>query len=147
MSLTTNFVAPLRALPPARLLGLGLLFGAALLFVTVYYRLDPARHFFPRCPLHWLTGLHCPGCGTQRALHALLHGHWQQAAGHNLLAALYAPVLVFGAAERVRAELTGRPRRTSFLYRPWFGWLTVTLVLSFAVLRNLPGPLGHWLAP
>jgi hypothetical protein len=30
--------------------------------------------FFPPCPLYLLTGLQCPGCGTTRALHALVHG-------------------------------------------------------------------------
>lgn len=132
---------------PLRGAGILLLALGALAALAVYYRLDPSQHLFPRCPLHLLTGLHCPGCGTQRALHALLHGHWQLAAGHNLLAALYAPVVVFGGVEELRAGLSGQPRRASFLYRPWFGWLTVVLVLVFAVLRNLPGALGHWLAP
>lgn len=129
-----------------RLAALLLAAGAAAALL-LYYRFDPSHYFFPRCLLHWLTGLHCPGCGTQRALHALLHGRWTEAAGHNLLAALYAPVVAFGAVERLRAELTGQPRRSSFLYRPWFGWLTLGLVLGFALARNLPGPLGHWLAP
>lgn len=130
-----------------RAIGALALTAGVLAALLVYYRLDPSQHFFPRCPLHWLTGLHCPGCGTQRALHALLHCHWQQAAGHNLLAALYAPVVAFGTAQGLWAAVSGRPGRQSFLYRPWFGWLTVALVLSFAVLRNLPGPLGQWLAP
>lgn len=29
--------------------------------------------FFPRCPFYALTGYKCPGCGTLRAIHALLH--------------------------------------------------------------------------
>ncbi|SHM06436.1 DUF2752 domain-containing protein [Hymenobacter psychrotolerans] len=123
----------------------GLLAGLAL--AVLYFRLNPAHYPFPRCPVHWLTGLHCPGCGTQRALHALLHGHVVQAIGFNLLAALAAPVVVFGLLEEVRGRLTSTPRRLTFLYRPWLGWGTVGLVLLFTVLRNLPGPLGAWLAP
>ena len=42
--------------------------------VAVYFALDPARHPFPRCMFLTLTGWQCPGCGSQRALHALLHG-------------------------------------------------------------------------
>ncbi|MBC8083092.1 MAG: DUF2752 domain-containing protein, partial [Hymenobacter sp.] len=120
---------------------------AGLALAALYFRLDPARYPFPRCPVHWLTGLHCPGCGTQRAVHALLRGHVGQAIGFNLLAALCTPVLVFGAVDELRGQLSGRPRRGSFLYRPWFGWGVVGCTLVFAVLRNLPGPLGAWLAP
>ena len=28
---------------------------------------------YPRCPFYALTGLKCPGCGTLRGLHALMH--------------------------------------------------------------------------
>ena len=34
---------------------------------------------YPPCPVAALTGLHCPGCGTLRGLHALLHGDLLQA--------------------------------------------------------------------
>lgn len=129
----------------ARVVALGLAAGLAL--AVLYFRLDPAQYPFPRCPVHWLTGLHCPGCGTQRALHALLNGHFQQAVGFNLLAALFAPVVVFGLIQEMRGHLTGTPFRTSWLYRSWFGWGTVGFTLLFAVVRNLPGPVGAWLAP
>ncbi|MBC6992418.1 DUF2752 domain-containing protein [Hymenobacter sp. BT491] len=136
------FTLPQRA---AGVVALGLLAGLAL--AALYFRLDPARYPFPRCPFYLLTGLYCPGCGTQRALHALLHGRLCQAASLNLLAVLYAPVLVFGAADGVRALATGQVRRTSFLYHPGFGRLIVITTVLFAVLRNLPSALGTWLAP
>lgn len=121
------------------LVGLGL--------AVLYFRLDPARYPFPRCPVHWLTGLHCPGCGTQRAMHALLHGRFLEAIGFNVLAALVAPLVVLGVATEVRGWLGGTPHRSLLLYRPWLGWGVVGLTVVFTVLRNLPGPLGAWLAP
>ena len=120
---------------------------AGLALCALYFCLDPARYSFPRCPVHWLTGLHCPGCGTQRALHALLHGRVAEAIGFNLLAALYAPLVSFGLIEEAKSQLTSAPRCMTFFYRPWFGWGTLGLALVFAVLRNLPGPIGAWLAP
>lgn len=120
---------------------------AGLVLAALYFRLDPAQHPFPRCLVYWLTGLHCPGCGTQRAVHALLHGHFKQAIGFNLLAALATPVVIVGAVEELRGWFTKRPRRNSFLYRPWFGWSIATFTVLFTVLRNLPGSLGAWLAP
>ena len=43
--------------------------GAAILYLR-----DPTGNaFFPKCMVYSATGLYCPGCGTQRALHHLLH--------------------------------------------------------------------------
>ena len=123
------------------------LLGGLLLLGLLYFRLDPAHYPFPRCPVQWLTGFYCPGCGTQRAAHALLHGRWEQAARFNLLAALYAPVVGAGLAGSGYRRLRRRPRQLSFLYRPWFGWLTVGLTLLFTLVRNLPNAVGQWLAP
>ncbi|WP_317192257.1 DUF2752 domain-containing protein [Hymenobacter ruricola] len=114
---------------------------------AVYFVLDPAQHPFPRCPFLLLTGLYCPGCGSQRALHALLHGEVGRAAGFNLLAVACAPLLAVGAADGSRAWFTGRVQRAALLYRPWPAWLVAGGTVAFGVLRNLPGPLGAWLAP
>lgn len=72
-----------------------------LLFATtgfVFYMLDPARNYLvPKCPFKLLTGLSCPGCGFQRALHAFLHGNLKEAFSYNwfLIASLpYALALV-----------------------------------------------------
>jgi uncharacterized protein DUF2752 len=46
--------------------------------------------FAPPCPWHRLTGLPCPGCGTTRALVALLEGRPATALAMNPLAAIAA---------------------------------------------------------
>ncbi|WBO83896.1 DUF2752 domain-containing protein [Hymenobacter yonginensis] len=120
---------------------------AGLALAALYFRLNPAHYPFPRCPVNWLTGLHCPGCGTQRALHALLHGRLTEAVGFNLLAATLAPLVALGLLHEARLQLSGQPRRRTLLYRPWLAWGIVGLTVMFTVLRNLPGPLGTWLAP
>ena len=39
----------------------------------VYHKYNPSDFkLFPKCPFYVLTGLKCPGCGTQRAIHCLL---------------------------------------------------------------------------
>ena len=43
--------------------------------IFLYSEFDPAGSvFWPKCPFHLLTGLECPGCGSQRAVHSLLNG-------------------------------------------------------------------------
>ena len=58
--------------------------GALVLLTVFYYAIDPARNVWvPKCAFHTLTGFSCPACGSQRALHALLHGRWQEALAFN----------------------------------------------------------------
>ena len=94
--------------------------------------------FYPRCLLHSLTGLHCPGCGTTRALHALLNGHVAQAIAYNALILLVLPVVIWSvireklSPDRTWSEHRSRHRATICV------WLFVALLLIFGVLRNLP---------
>ena len=128
-----------------RLLLLAALAGTAGLFLL--HRFPPTEDsFYPRCLFHTVTGLHCPGCGTTRCLHALLHGQVRQAAAYNALALLALPLLVFWAARWGLAFLRGVPPRA----RPLPRWAYVVLVgalLAFSVLRNLGTPPFDALAP
>ena len=52
--------------------------------LLIYYYLDPAQYvFIPKCPVKLITGLDCPGCGFQRALHAFLHGNIREGISYN----------------------------------------------------------------
>ena len=58
-------------LPRRQRIALGLALPAAVALVLVYMR-GPLGM---QCPFYALTGLYCPGCGSGRAVYALLHGH------------------------------------------------------------------------
>lgn len=87
---------------------------------------------YPRCPVKWLTGLDCPGCGGARAMHALLNGHPAEAWAYNpwLLPALLFVGLTLWA-----------DRRGGRLYRLTHSPLTlgafVCLSLGYMAWRNL----------
>lgn len=88
---------------------------------------DPRRSdLLPPCPFHWLTGFNCPGCGSLRATHCLLHGNWGQALQLNALFVLSIPFLGALVARR------------SWAYKPWVPWLAFGLLLTYGVLRNIP---------
>lgn len=121
------------------------LLGAGLLGVFLAVgRPNPA--FFPPCPVHALTGLHCPGCGTTRAFLALGRGEFALAWHNNPLALLALVFLVpLGLRQawhalRENRFATIRPPRLA-------GPVVMWTVILFTVFRNLPWPPFAWLAP
>jgi len=116
--------------------------------IVIYCLFNPLKAgFFPRCPFNVLTGLYCPGCGSQRAFHALLHGRVLQAAGYNLLAVLLLPFVLYSAIAFAGNHLWRLGLRQDVFYKPWFAKAVLGLVVAFWVLRNLPVPCFRWMAP
>lgn len=110
---------------------------AAAGFATLFL-FDPSTSaFYPPCPFHAITGLWCPGCGTTRAMHALVHGDLAAAFGFNPLMVLALPYLGYSAASYAIPGLGGRSL-TSLLASPRFAWLALWTVLLYWLLRNVP---------
>lgn len=63
--------------------------------MALFYLLDPEQsQLMPKCAFKLLTGLDCPSCGSQRALHALLHGRVADALSFNPFLVLSIPYLI-----------------------------------------------------
>ena len=106
--------------------------------IAIYSTFDPSTvRFFPRCTFLTLTGLKCPGCGTQRAIHALLHGNFLEAVRFNAMMVASVPLLaLYGYAEIVRKS---KPRfynkvKSTPIILTIFG-----LVVLWWILRNVFG--------
>ena len=54
--------------------------------IYYFYQHDPAQSetVFILCVTKNISGIDCPGCGSQRAFHELLHGNFIKAAKLNL---------------------------------------------------------------
>ena len=108
---------------------------AGLLMLRLF---DPATsHLFPPCLFYSLTGWYCPGCGSTRALHQLLHGHLRNAFNLNPLAVICLPFLIYGGASYAAFQLRGRYLPRVFVPAFWIWALGVAFVL-FGILRNIP---------
>ncbi|QNI37220.1 DUF2752 domain-containing protein [Edaphobacter albus] len=68
---------------------------SASLIVILLLRFPPEQYAFlyPQCPIHHYLGILCPGCGTTRAIAALLRGHLLEALRFNALTTLSLPVI------------------------------------------------------
>ena len=91
--------------------------------------------FWPKCLLYQTTGLHCPGCGSTRALAALLHGNLHKSLANNIL-------LIPGVL--IALAVIFYPRLTQNRH---FVWSVTAILVLFFLLRNLPWQPFCLLAP
>lgn len=101
--------------------------------------------WLPPCPFHVLTGLSCPGCGSTRAMHYLVHGQLVAAMRMNPLMVLAVPAIAYGLICEV-AALHGR-RLRPISRSPWVAWGCAIALVAFAVARNIPAYPFTLLAP
>lgn len=108
-----------------------------LLIVPLYFFFDPnIPGKFPACPFFSITGLYCTGCGSQRALHDLLHLDIISAIKHNLL---FLPALLF-CSYHIITQILGRLRGknyASLVHHTRTPRIIMIVVLVFTVLRNI----------
>ena len=125
-----------------------IIFTVAVIGSLLYFYFDPSFHeFFPSCPFHTFTGLYCPGCGSQRAFHALLNGDITLALGYNMLFVLFLPFMLYSAGVTVNNIFRKQKIRQQIFRSQSFTFATLAVVLLFWILRNIQLAPFAWLAP
>lgn len=124
-----------------------MLFAAAvppviLAVLLLYGFFDPEKSIlFPKCIFHAITGLKCPGCGTQRAIHQLLHGNFAAAMHCNALAVLSVPYIALGiflGTRNISNPFLASVKR--HLYSGNAVYVALSVIAAFWILRNIiPG--------
>ncbi len=107
----------------------------------LYANYNPAGNpWFPKCPFRLLTGFDCPGCGSQRALHHLLHFDFRAAATDNIL--LIAAIPYIGLAYILDMMKPAADSRAGKLQSRLYGhmaiWIVFSIIIAFWILRNIP---------
>jgi hypothetical protein len=123
------------------------IFLAGVTLAVVVHVADPSAGGYPVCPFYAITGLYCPGCGTLRCLHALLHADVRSAIGYNALTVLLLPLLLAAWVSVGIAALGGRPPPRLTSLPRWVGPAIVVGTVVFWTLRNVPVAPFAWLAP
>ena len=91
--------------------------------------------WLPNCPFHQLTGLHCPGCGMTRSVHALTHMRFREFFHDNILALPLGIFLIYSLA------------RPKYALTPTWGYAILAIAIIFMALRNIPAYPFTLLAP
>ena len=83
--------------------------------------------WIPRCPFYELTGYKCPGCGTLRGIHHLLHFRFAMAWAMNPFMIITIPLI---------AAFLAWPRLSKNVV---ISVLVTVVVLLYWLLRNIVG--------
>jgi len=107
-------------------------------FAVLFYFLNPVEYpVFPKCTFHSLTGYHCPGCGSQRAIHSLLHLNFKGVVGNNFLFLPAMLLVIYHYSHPVLNRAFNWKLPNIFYYKK-FPWIIFITVVLFWILRNLP---------
>ena len=108
-----------------------LLAGSAYLFMF-----EPGKTgLFPVCLFRFLTGYQCPGCGSTRAMHQLLHGHFVAAFELNPFFLVAIPFLLYALIRYSVVVMRGGVPAHNRLPAPYI-YALFFVVLSFWIFRN-----------
>lgn len=130
-----------KTLPAGKYTYIRRLLGIAILLIAggiIYYLFSPEESsLFPQCPFHAVTGLDCPGCGSQRAVHHLLHLQIKEAFSSNPLLIIAIPYILiciymeyFGGKEKY-------PYIRQSLYSRTAIYTVLLTIILFWIGRNL----------
>jgi hypothetical protein len=107
---------------------------ASVVVVAILGAFDPATNSVcPPCLFRTATGWLCPGCGSARAIHALLHGDVRTALQMNSAAVFAIPL---AGSDFLRSWVDTRGGWMCRL-RPVYVWMIAGGIVAFGVLRNV----------
>lgn len=115
-------------------IAVSIILGIAVLAVAYYY-FDPVEvRWMPRCLWKVTTGTDCPGCGSQRMVHSLMHGDFVGAWRANAYAICMLPVIGFMLWLELFRERY--PRLYCRVHSPWIIWALVASIFLWWIIRN-----------
>ena len=107
--------------------------------IIIYKKFNPSNvNYFPKCPFLSLTGLKCPGCGSQRAIHSILNLDIYAALKHNFLLVPAIPYIVLGAYfDMLNAPTIKQVKLRKRLFGTKAIMIILIIIVVFWIYRNI----------
>lgn len=106
--------------------------------LIIFFNIDPNVYpFFPKCPFLVITGLECPGCGSQRAYHQLLHFNIVSAFHQNPLVVLFTPYILFGLYLEYLGGKNKFPRIRKIIFGKNAAIFLLIIIIGYWIGRNI----------
>lgn len=108
-----------------------------LIMIPLYFFYNPSTHnIFPECLFFKATKLHCPGCGSQRAIHKLLNGEIIEGIKHNLLILFLFAVLMYQCFIFLYNKYATK-KIINLLHKSIVTRIILITIILFWILRNI----------
>lgn len=105
--------------------------------VVLYYFNPSCYWFMPKCPFRLITGLSCPGCGIQRAIYSLLHGHFFEAIHYNYYLLYSGPYAMLFVVEWLLPENNYRSNLKSVIENKYVVNFYIVSFILWLIVRNI----------
>lgn len=107
-----------------------------LIFAIIFFSNPESCKLIPKCPFFIITGYYCPGCGTFRSLHNILHGNFSGAIRSNILTVILLPFITYSLINRFIIAIKKQPM-PEFHIPAILIWILFGIVIAYWVLRNV----------
>lgn len=105
---------------------------------AIFYLYNPSTNsFFLKCPIKYFTGFSCPGCGSQRAIHELLHLNFKKAFEYNAMLVLSLPFILVGIAFNFDTIKNRFPKTRNLLSGQKTILIYLMILILFSIFRNI----------
>lgn len=122
--------------PTRRKVLISFLLAAGIMLALIYFVVNPEDSgFMPRCTFKLLTGYDCPGCGSQRMIHALLHGDLLAAWRFNPFLLCMIPVILLYVWLDLAPDKN--PRLFRFFHSPTMIYVLGASIIIWGITRNI----------
>ena len=107
-----------------------------LILIVLYLVLGHTYHAYIPCPIHYLTGYYCPGCGITRMLISTLKSNFYQAFRYNpLLFILLFPSIILFLNYLYSVYKNKRALYTKIPSMIWY--ILIIILVLYGILRNI----------
>lgn len=102
------------------------------------YYLNPTQYWFmPKCPFKIITGLSCPGCGIQRAAHAIMHGKFVEGIRYNYYLTYSGPYVAAFVLEWIMPIGKAREKLSSVIENRYVVNFYIFSFVAWLIVRNM----------
>ena len=107
-----------------------------IILLFIYVLVGEKLNFYIPCPIKFLTGFYCPGCGITRMILSILKGDLYQAFRYNPLVFILMPFIIFYFLEINISKIYNKSSICKKIPDYVF-YIIIVILVVYGILRNI----------